>query len=161
MGRLIDQILDHGGAHPASDRPAPPARGLVILTCMDARIDPLAFGGFDLGDAHVIRNAGGLATDDAIRSIAISQLKLGTTEVLVVGHTNCGLHGATDEDLASELEALAGEQPSWAAGGFSDLDQSVAASVERLRASPFLSHTGAIRGAVIEVETGRLRPIGG
>jgi carbonic anhydrase len=139
--------------------PAPPARKVAVLTCMDARIDPLALLGMGLGDAHVIRNGGGLAGDDAIRSLALSQHLLGTEEVVVIQHTDCGLLKVTDEEFAGRLEETAGQRPEWTAGAFTDLEASVRATVEKLRESPFLPHSN-VRGYVYEIETGRLREVG-
>jgi carbonic anhydrase len=139
--------------------PAPPAQKVAVLTCMDARIDPLALLGMGLGDAHVIRNGGGLAGDDAIRSLALSQHLLGTEEVVVIQHTECGLLKVTDEEFAERLEETAGQRPEWTAGAFTDLEASVRAAVEKLRESPFLPHPN-VRGYVYEIETGRLREVG-
>jgi len=138
--------------------PAQPARKVAVLTCMDARIDPLALLGMGLGDAHVIRNGGGLASDDAIRSLALSQHLLGTEEVVVIQHTKCGLLQVTDEEFARRLEETAGQRPQWTAGAFTDLEANVRAAVEKLRQSPFLPHPN-VRGCIYEVETGRLREV--
>lgn len=138
--------------------PAPPARKVAVLTCMDARIDPLALLDMGLGDAHMIRNAGGLAGDDAIRSLALSQHLLGTEEVIVIQHTDCGLLKVTDEEFAQRLEDSAGQRPEWRAQAFTDLEQNVRETVEKLRQSPFLPHPNA-RGYVYELESGRLREI--
>ena len=138
---------------------APPARRVAVLTCMDARLDPTRFLGLQVGDAHVIRNAGGLATDDAIRSLAISQHLLGTDEVMVIHHSRCGMLGLDDGEFADRLEREAGQRPSWSAGGFEDLEEDVRESVRRIRESPFLPSTENVRGFVYEVETGRLREV--
>ncbi len=139
--------------------PAPRLR-TAIVTCMDARIDPARILGLEPGDAHVMRNAGGLVTEDVIRSLAISQHELGTRGILVIQHTRCGLLGLDDAALAQRLEDAAGSRPAWSAGGFADLEASVRAGVERVRSSPFLVHREAVRGFVYEVETGRLREVG-
>jgi carbonic anhydrase len=139
--------------------PSQPRRKLAVLACMDARLDPLAALGVELGDAHVIRNGGGVATEDAVRSLALSQHLLGTEEIAVIGHTDCGLSKTTDEAFGALLEDFAGERPEWRAHTFGDVDEAVRASVERLRSSPFLPHTDAVRGYVFEVETGRLRDV--
>jgi carbonic anhydrase len=139
--------------------PAEPARSLAIVTCMDCRIDPLALFGLELGDAHVIRNGGGVATDDALRSLALSQHLLGTEAIAVVGHTDCGLGKTTDDEFAALLEDHAGERPEWRAHACGDVEDAVRASVERLRSSPFLVHRDAVRGYVWEVETGRLHEV--
>jgi carbonic anhydrase len=140
---------------------APPARGVTVITCMDARIDPARAFGLGPGDAHVLRNAGGLVTDDVLRSLAISQHALGTSEVMVVQHSRCGMLGLDENALALQIEAAAGTPPGPDVhfGGFSDLDTSVRASVARLRASSLLLHRDRIRGFVYEVETGRVREV--
>lgn len=139
--------------------PAAPARKLTVITCMDARIEPFELLGLNLGDAHVIRNAGGVVTDDTIRSLSISQRKLGTEEVVLIQHTGCGLLTFTDEEYAAELESDVGERPRWRALAFDDLERSVREGVERVRSSPFLPNTGTVKGLVYELETGRLREV--
>src|SRR6266567_4941993 len=128
-----DDALKHADAHAASfeatDLTAAPTRRLAVVACMDARLIPTRLLGLEPGDAHVIRNAGGIVTEDTIRSLAISQRRLGTTEVLLIQHTGCGLHGLDDGEFHAELEADAGVEPGWAAGGFRDLHASVRASV--------------------------------
>jgi len=126
---------------------------------MDARIDPLAMLGFERGDAHVIRNAGGLATDDAIRSLSASQRLLGTEEVVVVMHEDCGLHGGDDEEFA-RLLAEDGARPEWSLGSFEDLDTALLESVERLRSAPELPARDRVRGFALAPETGGLREAG-
>jgi len=127
---------------------------------MDARIDPLALLDLALGDAHVIRNAGGIVDEGAVRSLVISQRKLATREVLVLQHTGCGLLGLDDAAFAQEVEADSGVRPAWAAGGFSDLDESVRRSVAALRAEPALPHRDRVRGAVVDLATGVVREVG-
>ena len=126
---------------------------------MDARVEPLVALGLDLGDAHVLRNAGGVVTDDVIRSLAISQRRLGTEEVVLVHHTDCGMGKLTDEEFTAELAEAAGEEPGFAIESFDDVDASVRRSIERLRESPFLPHRDRIRGYVYDVETGDLREV--
>lgn len=138
---------------------AKPAKALTVVTCMDARIDVLAMLGLEVGDAHVLRNAGGIVTDDMLRSVMISQRKLDTRSVLVVQHSRCGMLTFTDSELADELEAETGVTPSFAIGAFTDLDQSVRRSLERIRTSPFVPHTDDVRGCVYDVDTGRLREV--
>jgi carbonic anhydrase len=133
-----------------------PRRRLAVLTCMDARIDPLALFGLRLGDAHVIRNAGGLVTPDAIRSLAASQRLLDTNEIAVVMHDRCGLHGASDADFADTL-AADGATPDWRLGAFADLEQALLEGVARLRSSPALPYRESIRGFIFDPETGRVR----
>jgi carbonic anhydrase len=139
--------------------PAPPARKLVVVTCMDARIDVHAVLGLSDGDAHVLRNAGGVVTDDTIRSLAISQRMLGTEEVMLVHHTKCGMQSFTDEEFARELERETGVAPEWAPGAFADLERDVRESIARVKASPFVPNTDAVRGFVYDVETGRLAEV--
>jgi carbonic anhydrase len=138
---------------------AQPSTGVAVLTCMDARIDVHALLGLEEGDAHVLRNAGGVVTDDAIRSLSISQHFLGTKEIVLIHHTSCGLLGFTDDEFAAELEAGSGERPAWRAHSFTDLEEDLRAGVDLLRASPFLPETSAISAFVYEVETGRLREV--
>ena len=138
---------------------ARPAKRLAVIACMDTRLDPNLILGLELGDAHVIRNAGGVITDDEIRSLAISQRLLGTREVIVIQHTDCGMLTFTDEEFAGQLERNTGRRPEWSAGAFSDLEQSVRDSVRAIEESPFVPHTGSVRGYVYEVESGRLREV--
>jgi carbonic anhydrase len=159
-----DALLHHAERYaerfdPAAAGPAAPARRVAVLACMDARIDPAALLGLRAGDAHVIRNAGGVVTDDAIRSLAISQRKLGTEEVVVIQHTGCGLMSFDDDEFARELERDAGERPGWAAGTFADLEANLRASVARIRESRFLPRTDRVRGFVYDVESGALREV--
>jgi carbonic anhydrase len=141
---------------------AHPIRQVVLVTCMDARIDPALALGLVPGDAHVLRNAGGLVTDDVVRSLAISQHALGTREVMIVQHTQCGMHGLDENALALKIEAAAGTPPNANVrfGAFVDVDTSVQASVARLRGTDLLLHRDRIRGFVYEVETGKLREVG-
>jgi carbonic anhydrase len=138
---------------------ARPKKKIAILACMDARLDPARALGLAEGDAHVIRNAGGVVTDDAIRSLAISQHLLGTEEIVVIQHTDCGMTTATEAEIISQLEEHAGERPPFEAGAFADLEDNLRQSVKELKASPFLLNKTAVRGFVFEVETGRLREI--
>ena len=137
----------------------PPARGFAILTCMDARLDPAKYAGLAEGDAHVIRNAGGVVTDDAIRSLAISQRLLGTEEIILIHHTGCGMLTFTDDDFRNSIEQDTGIKPEWAAESFADLDGDVRQSIARIKASPFIPRKNAVRGFVYEVESGRLREV--
>jgi carbonic anhydrase len=130
-----------------------------VLACMDARLDPARILGLAEGDAHVIRNAGGVVSDDALRSLAISQNLLGTEEIVLIHHTDCGMLTFTDEEFASRLEDETGERPEWPVHTFDDLEQNVRDSIERIRSSPFVPHTDKVRGFVYEVETGRLREV--
>jgi carbonic anhydrase len=134
---------------------APPARKVAIVACMDARLHPSELLGLGVGDAHILRNGGGVVTDDVLRSLAISQRKLGTTEVIIVQHTACGMIGLDD----AELEAEVGTRPAEGFGGFEDLEESVRDGVRRIRESPYLLHTGSVRGFIYDVSTGRLREV--
>jgi carbonic anhydrase len=144
------------GADISSPRPT---RHTAVVCCMDARIDLFPLLGLRLGESHIIRNAGGIATDDVLRSLALSQRKLGTREVMVVHHTDCGLHGLDEAGLLADIEAEVGERPPFAFGAFVDLDASVRDSVVRVRSATFLPHRDAVRGFVVDVATGRLREV--
>jgi carbonic anhydrase len=143
----------------ARDAPARPAKRVAVLACMDARLDPARVLGLSEGDAHVIRNAGGVVTHDAIRSLAISQHLLGTEEIVLIQHTDCGMQTFTDDELAKRLEQHAGEPPPFTAHAFEDLEQNLRDSIRALEESPFLLKTDAVRGFVYEVDTGRLREL--
>jgi carbonic anhydrase len=126
---------------------------------MDARLDLFSILGLRPGDAHLIRNAGGVATDDVIRSLAISQRRLGTREVVLVHHTDCGMLTFTEDELRAELLEETGMKPTWSAEAFADLDADVRNSIARIKASPFIPHRDSVRGFVYAVETGRLREV--
>jgi carbonic anhydrase len=163
MTTLTDTLLDNNAAYVSdydkADLSLPPARKLAVLACMDARLDPAKVLGLDEGDAHVIRNAGGVVSDDALRSLAISQNLLGTEEIILIHHTDCGMLTFTDDEFADKLEGETGERPHWPVHTFDDLDQSVRDSIDKIRNSPFVPRTDSIRGFVYEVETGRLREV--
>jgi len=133
-----------------------PARKVAVVACMDARLDPARALGLEEGDAHVIRNAGGVVTDDAIRSLAISQRLLGTEEIVLIHHTECGMLGLSDDEFRRQVEEDTGVRPHWAAEGFADLQADVRQSIARIKASPFLPRKDAVRGFVYDVKTGRL-----
>jgi carbonic anhydrase len=156
---LIENARRHADSFDETGLSASPARRVAVVACMDARIIPTRLLGLEPGDAHVIRNAGGVVTDDTIRSLAISQRKLGTEEIILVHHTDCGLHGLDDDAFRSELERDTGVAPEWEAGGFDDLDAAVRESVARIRANPFIPHKHSVRGFVYEVSTGSLREV--
>jgi carbonic anhydrase len=141
------------------DLPLPPARKIAIVACMDARLNPYPILGLQLGDAHVIRNAGGVITDDEIRSLAISQHLLGTEEIMLIHHTDCGMLTFNDQEFASKLEEETGQRPQWDAQSFPDLDQDVRDSIRRIKDSPFIPRTDSVRGFVYAVETGELREV--
>jgi carbonic anhydrase len=158
-----DDLLANNESYAASfdeaDLPAPPARKVAVVACMDARMNVYAMLGLREGDAHVIRNAGGAVTDDTIRSLAISQRLLGTEEIVLIHHTGCGMLTFTDDSFRSEIERDTGIRPPWPAEAFGDLDGDVRQSIARVKASPFLPHKESVRGFVYEVETGRLREV--
>ncbi len=141
------------------DLPLPPARKIAVVACMDARLNPYPILGLELGDAHVIRNAGGVITDDEIRSLAISQHLLGTEETMLIHHTDCGMLTFNDQEFASKLEEETGQRPHWNAQSFPDLDQDVRDSIQRIKDSPFIPRTDSVRGFVYAVETGELREV--
>jgi carbonic anhydrase len=158
-----DELLSNAQSYAASfdkgDLPLPPGKKVAVLACMDARLIPTRVLGLNEGDAHVIRNAGGVASDDAIRSLAISQHLLGTEEVIVIHHTDCGMLTFTDEEFADKLEQAAGERPRWTAHAFSDLEQDVRDSIAKIKESPFVPEADSVRGFIYDVETGELREV--
>lgn len=156
---LLANNADHARSFGRGGLSAPPARKVAIVTCMDARINVYGVLGLSDGDCHVIRNAGGVVTDDAIRSLAISQRLLGTEEVMLIHHTSCGMLSFRDDDFRASIERETGIRPPWAAEAFSDLEQDVRQSIARVQASPFLPHRDSVRGFVYEVETGKLREV--
>ena len=137
----------------------PPARKVAIVACMDARVSPHALFGLQVGDAHVIRNAGGVVTDDEIRSLAISQRKLGTEEIILVHHTDCGMLTFTDDEFRQQIQEETGIKPTWPAETFTDLEGDLRQSLARIKTSPFIPNKDSVRGFVYEVETGRLREV--
>ena len=136
-----------------------PLLGVAVVACMDCRLDVFSLLGLEAGDAHVIRNAGGVVTADTVRSLALSQRKLGTREVMVIGHTDCGLEKVTDDAFRAEIEAETGLRPDWAVEAFTDVDAGVRQSVERVRRSPFLPHRDHVRGFVYDVHDRSLREV--
>jgi carbonic anhydrase len=139
--------------------PLPPAKGTAVIACMDARLNVYAILGLNEGESHVIRNAGGVVTDDAIRSLAISQRLLGTTEIVLIHHTDCGMLTFTDDQFKRSIQDETGVKPAWAAESFADLDEDVRQSVARIKASPFIPRKDAIRGFVFDVATGKLNEV--
>jgi carbonic anhydrase len=138
-----------------------PSRRLAVVTCMDSRLDVFAALGLGLGEAHILRNAGGVITDDVIRSLAISQRRLGTEEVVLIHHTDCGLQLITDDGFRAELTEATGMAPSFAIESFTDVEADVRQSIARVRHSPFLLHRDRVYGFVFDVRTGELRPVAG
>ena len=160
---VIDELLENAATYAADfdkgDLPLPPARRIAIVACMDARLDPYALLGLHEGDAHVIRNAGGVITDDEIRSLAISQRLLGTEEIMLIHHTDCGMLTFSDDGFRERIRTETGIEPAWSAEAFEDVDEDVRRSVARIQASPFVPKKDAVRGFVYDVETGSLREI--
>src|SRR5437588_852397 len=159
IDELIANNASFSGTLPAAHLDVRPARSLAIVTCMDARIDVFGALGLRPGEAHVLRNAGGVITDDMIRSLAVSQRRLGTRGVMLIQHTDCGMQSITDDDFRAELQDATGVAPAFAIESFSDLEANVRQSILRIRHSPFLMHTGAVRGFVYDVDTHRLQEI--
>jgi carbonic anhydrase len=160
---VTDELLRNAEGYASSfdkgDLPLPPARKVAVVACMDARLNPYGLLGLQEGDAHVIRNAGGVITDDEIRSLAISQRLLGTEEIILIHHTDCGMLTFTDDEFRRSVQDDTGIKPEWAAEAFSDLDEDVRQSIARIRASPFIPRKDSVRGFVYEVESGRLREV--
>ena len=159
---VTDEYLENNARYAESfggPLPLPPSRGVAVLACMDARLDVYRILGLADGEAHVIRNAGGVVTDDAIRSLAISQRLLGTEEIVLVHHTDCGMLTFTDDAFKRSIQDETGIKPPWAPESFDDLDEDVRQSVARITSSPFVPHTDAVRGFVFDVATGRLREV--
>jgi carbonic anhydrase len=160
---VTDELLKHADAYAQSfDKgglPLPPARKVAVLACMDARLNPYGLLGLQEGDAHVIRNAGGVVTDDEIRSLSISQRLLGTEEIVLIHHTDCGMLTFTDDEFKRQVQDDTGIKPEWAAEAFADLDEDVRQSIARIKASPFIPRKDSVRGFVYDVETGKLREV--
>lgn len=160
---VTDELLRNAQAYEQAfdkgDLPMPPGKRVAVVACMDARVNPYGILGLGEGDAHVIRNAGGVITDDEIRSLAISQHLLGTEEIILIHHTDCGMLTFEDEHFAKRMEEAAGERPGWRAHAFSDLEEDVRASIRWILDSPFIPKKDSVRGFVFEVETGRLREV--
>ena len=158
----IDELLANAEAYAASfdkgDLPLPPARKVAVLACMDARLNPYGLLGLKEGDAHVIRNAGGVVTDDEIRSLAISQRLLGTEEIVLIHHTDCGMLTFTDDEFKRAVQDDVGIKPEWAAEAFPDLDEDVRQSIARIKSSPFIPRKN-VRGFVYDVHSGALREV--
>ena len=143
----------------AGPLPLPPSRHLAVVACMDARLNVYGILGLQDGEAHVIRNAGGVVTDDEIRSLTISQRLLGTQEIILIHHTDCGMLTFTDDDFKASIQKDTGIKPEWAAEAFADLDEDVRQSIARIKASPFIPHKESIRGFVFDVASGKLREV--
>jgi carbonic anhydrase len=159
---VTDDLLANNAEYAASfsgPLPMPPGKGLAVLACMDARLDVYRLLGLQEGEAHVIRNAGGVVTDDAIRSLTISQRLLGTTEVILVHHTDCGMLTFADDAFKADIQSDTGIKPHWSPEAFSDLEQDVRQSIARIKASPFVPNKDSVRGFVFDVGTGKLTEV--
>jgi carbonic anhydrase len=156
---LLQNNTNYAESFDKGDLPLPPAKGVAVVACMDARLNVYGMLGLQEGDAHVIRNAGGVITDDEIRSLAISQRLLGTREVILIHHTDCGMLTFSDDELKQQIQEDVGIKPEFALEAFSDLEEDVRQSIRRIQASPFIPHKDSVRGFVYEVETGRLREV--
>jgi carbonic anhydrase len=160
---VIDRLAGNAGEYASTYRagglPGQPRLEIAIVACMDARLSPYGILGLEEGDAHVIRNAGGLITDDVERSLAASQHLLGTRSVMIVQHTRCGLMSITDDEFAERLRTHAGREPGWRLQAFADLEESVRDGMKRLRTSPFLPHRDDVRGFAFDLDTGELREV--
>lgn len=159
---VTDDMLKNNESYASSFTgllPLPPSQHVAVVACMDARLDVYRILGLQPGEAHVIRNAGGVITDDEIRSLAISQRLLGTTEVMLIHHTDCGMLTFTDDEFKRSIQDETGLKPQWAAEAFDDLDEDVRQSVARIAASPFVPHKDSVRGFVFDVATGALREV--
>jgi carbonic anhydrase len=158
-----DELLDHASTYASTfdkgDLPMPPALHVAVLACMDARLNPSGLLGLQEGDAHVIRNAGGVVTEDAVRSLAISQRLLGTREIVLIHHTDCGMLTFTDDDFKAQVEKDTGLRPSWSPESFRDPAEDVRQSIARIQASPFVPHKDRVRGFVYSVTDGTLSEV--
>ena len=159
IDELVANATSYSDSFDGGDLPLPPAKRVAIVACMDARLNPYGLLGLREGDAHVIRNAGGVITDDEIRSLAISQRLLGTEEVMLIHHTDCGMLTFADDEFRRQVQDDTGIKPEWAAETFTDLDEDVRQSIARIKASPFVPKKDNVRGFVYEVETGNLREV--
>ncbi|MFI5285801.1 MAG: beta-class carbonic anhydrase [Candidatus Dormibacteria bacterium] len=160
---VTDELVKNNERYAAgfikSAAPMPPARGVAVVACMDARLHVSAILGLEVGDAHIIRNAGGVVTDDAIRSLVISQRLLGTTEVILIHHSDCGMVTFSDDAVKAQIKEDTGIRPHFALEAFLDADDDVRQSIARIKASPFIPHRDSVRGFVYDVTSGRLREI--
>lgn len=159
---VTDELLANNAAYVASfagPLPLPPSKHVAVLACMDARLNVYGALGLSEGESHVIRNAGGVVTEDEIRSLAISQRLLGTKEIILIHHTDCGMVTFTDADFKASIEAETGIRPAWAAEAFTDAAEDVKQSIARILASPFIPHKDSVRGFVFDVATGALNEV--
>ncbi len=162
---VTDELLENNDRYVATfdkgDTPLPPARGVAVVACMDARLHVSAILGLEVGDAHIIRNAGGVITDDAIRSLVISQRLLGTKEIILIHHTDCGMVTFTDDAVKAQIKGDTGIRPAFALEAFPDVEDDVRQSIARIKASPFIPRRDNVRGFVYDVTTGKLNEVAG
>ena len=156
---LLENARGYGAAFDKGHLPMPPALHLAIVACMDARLNLYGLLGLHEGDAHVIRNAGGVITEDEVRSLVISQRLLGTREIVLIHHTDCGMLTFTDDDFKQSIQEDVGIKPHWSAEAFGDLEDDVRQSIARIKSSPFVPHKDSVRGFVYDVETGKLSEV--
>jgi carbonic anhydrase len=160
---VTDELLRNNAEYASSfsqgDLPMPPGKGLAVVACMDARLNVYALLGLREGQAHVIRNAGGVVTDDVLRSLVISQRLLGTREIILIQHTDCGMLTFTDDQVKADIEADTGIRPHFALEAFPDLERNVRQSIARIKASPFVPHKDSVRGFIYDVSTGALKEV--
>ena len=156
---LLRNNAEFASSFAAGDLPTPPGKGLAVVACMDARLNVYALLGLREGEAHVIRNAGGVVTEDVIRSLAISQRLLGTKEIVLVHHTDCGMLTFTDDQVKADIESDTGLRPHFALEAFSDLEADIRQSIARIKASPFVLNKDSVRGFVYDVRTGALQEV--
>jgi carbonic anhydrase len=157
--QLLQNNADFARSFSNGDLPMPPGKGLAVVACMDARLNVYALLGLQEGEAHVIRNAGGVVSDDVLRSLVISQRLLGTREVILVHHTDCGMLTFTDDQVKADIEADVGLRPHFALEAFPDLERDIRQSIARIKASPFVPHKDSIRGFIYDVRTGALQEV--
>jgi carbonic anhydrase len=156
---LFRNAKTYASSFTKGDLPMPPGRQVAVVACMDARLNPYGILGLSEGDAHVIRNAGGVVTDDVVRSLAISQRLLGTREIILIHHTDCGMLTFRDDEVKAQIQADTGLRPPFALEAFPDADDDIRQSIARIAANPFIPHKDQVRGFVYDVKSGRLREV--
>jgi carbonic anhydrase len=156
---LLSNARGYADGFEAGELPMPPARRVAVIACMDARLNPYGLLGLSEGDAHIIRNAGGVVTEDAVRSLAISQRLLGTEEIVLIHHTDCGMLTFRDDEFRRQIQEDTGIKPGWAAEAFDDLEADVRQSIQRIETSPFIPRKDHVRGFIYDVKTGRLEEV--
>jgi len=159
IDELVRNAETYAEVFEQGELPLPPAKRVAVLACMDARLNPYGLLGLSEGDAHVIRNAGGVVTDDEIRSLSISQRLLGTEEIMLIHHTDCGMLTFADDDFRRQIQRETGVKPEWAAEAFDDLEEDVRQSIARIKASPFIPKKESIRGFIYDVKTGQIHEV--